>query len=72
MPNNFFPAGIVRVSLPGVYDLKLPRGLRDLPQSVQVAQDQVRSLVPGGPPRKSNREYVGVECQPGLGPHRFQ
>ena len=62
IPDNLFAAGIV-VRLT-VDDLKLSTRFGDLPQAVEIAEDQIAALVSGGAPHKTNREDIRIRVIP--------
>src|ERR1700730_18753174 len=55
-----------------VHDLKGSRVFRNLTQSIKIGENQIRALVAGGSPRKSDGELLGIKLQAGLLAHDFQ
>ena len=70
--DDLFAAGVPRVRFARINDLKCPDAFRDLPQPVQIFQDQVRAFITRGPARKSDRECLGIQLQSRLLAHGFQ
>jgi len=64
--------GVPRVRFARINDLKCPDAFRDLPQPVQIFQDQVRAFITRGPARKSDRECLGIQLQSRFLAHGFQ
>src|SRR4029077_3364711 len=66
VPDDVLAAGVAWMGLAGINDLERSNVLGDLPQAVEVAQDQVGPFVAGGATRKANGESFGIELQTGL------
>src|SRR5207249_1178167 len=70
--NDVLPAGIIRMGLAGVDNLEMSRVLGNLPESIEIGQDQVGALVSRRTARETDREDFGIELEPGLLTNRLE
>src|SRR4029077_7216333 len=66
VPDDVLAAGVEWMGLAGINDLECSNVLGDLPQAVEVAQDQVGPFLAGSGGAQANGESFGIELQTGL------
>src|SRR5260370_8260644 len=71
-PNYVFPTGIIRVGLAGIDNLEMAGILDNLPETIEIGQDQVAALVSRCAPPQTNPESLTIKFQPRLLPNRLE
>src|SRR6266403_2519347 len=70
--NDVLPASIIRMRLAGINNLEVAGVLGNLPEPVEIGQDQVGALVSCCAARKPDGESLGIELEAGLLANRFE
>src|SRR5713101_4016285 len=70
--NNVFPAAIIRMRLAGINNLELAGVLGNLPETIEIGQDQVGALVSCCAARETDRESLRLKLEASLLAHRLE
>src|SRR5712692_8634164 len=70
--NNVFPAAIIRMCLAGINNLELAGVLGNLPETIEIGQDQVGALVSCCAARETDCESFGIKLEASLLAHRLE
>src|SRR5258708_33701824 len=64
--NDVLPAPVIRMRLAGINDLEVAGVLSNLPETIEIGQDQVCALVSCSTARETDREGLGIKLEAGL------
>src|SRR5260370_33358651 len=70
--NNVYPAAIIRMRLAGINNLELAGVLGNLPETIEIGQDQVGALVSCCAARETDRESLRLKREARLLAHRLE
>src|SRR6266568_6021880 len=70
--NDVLPSSVIRMRFACINNLEGARVLGNLPQAVEVGEDEIRALISGGTPRKTNGENFGIELETCLRANHFK
>src|SRR5712664_1433511 len=70
--NDVLPAAIIWMRLAGINDLEMAGVLGNLPETIEIGQDQVGALVSRCAARETDREGFGIKLEAGLLANRLE
>src|SRR5205807_1768195 len=70
--NDVLSAAIIRMRLAGINNLEGARVLDNLPETIEIRQDEVGALVSCGAARETDGENLGIKLEPGLLANRLE